>query len=281
MKSFFKLSTFMFAPTAVIFVALFLLPISHFFVVSFWRVRSYQLIVDSTLDQYIEVFSRYSHSLVYTLLVAIVIAIITTGIAYSFAYYCRFKAQKYGGAIMFIALLTLFGGYLTKIYMWKTILGSNGILNSALIAVGLINEPIEAFLFSPFAVVVTLTHYTLPLAVLPIYGSMRGIADIPLQAARDLGATKFRVFYDVILPQTRIGLISAISLTFIFSAGDYVTPMLVGGPNTSMMGLFIQSQFGFRLNPPLGSAMSFTVIFCCLLILIVFSWVIIRVTRQK
>ena len=105
---------------------------------------------------------------------------------------------------------------------------------------GLIDQPITVFLFSPFAVVITLTHYTLPLAILPIYGALRGIGDVPLEAARDVGARPRRVFLDIVLPQARIGLISSFSLTFLFAAGDYVTPLLVGGPNTAMIGLFIQ-----------------------------------------
>lgn len=75
---------------------------------------------------------------------------------------------------MFVTLIALFGGYLTKIYMWKTILGEQGILNTALLWLGIISEPIPAFLFNPTAVQITLMHYTLPLAILPICGSLRG-----------------------------------------------------------------------------------------------------------
>ena len=271
----------MFAPSSAIFLMLFLLPISFFFIISFWKVRSYRLRVDTTLEQYVEVFTEYQSALLYTLLVAMLIAFTTTTIAYAFAYFCRFKAGRYGLVFLTIALVTLFGGYLTKIYMWKTILGSKGILNSALVYTGLIEAPVEAFLFSPLAVVITLTHYTLPLAILPIYGSLYGVNDIPLQAARDLGARPMRVFYDIVLPQTRIGLIASFSLTFIFAAGDYVTTLLVGGPNTSMMGMFIQSQFGVRYNPPLGSAMSFSIMFCCLMVIVLFSALVYGLTRQR
>lgn len=277
----FGLRSLMIAPSSAIFFGLFLLPISYFFVLSFWRVRSYQLRVDATFEQYRAVFTEYGVAIQYTLVISVSIAVITTIIAYAFAYFCRFKAGKYGPYFLVAALITLFGGYLTKIYMWKTILGSKGILNSALLYVGLIDVPVEAFLFSPFAVIITLTHYTLPLAILPIYGSMYAVKDTPLQAARDLGAGPLRVFYDIILPQTRIGLIAAISLTFIFAAGDYVTPLLVGGPDTSMMGTFIQSQFGLRYNPPLGSAMSFSIILCCLVVIGLLWSIIFLLTRRK
>ena len=281
MRHYLKARDLMIAPSGGIVLVLFVLPVSYFFVISFWRVSSYRLQVDATFEQYISVFTEYRFALAYTLLMAFVIALTTTAIAYAFAYYCRFKAGRFGAVCLVVAVITLFGGYLTKIYMWKTILGSKGILNSALLYIGVIEFPIEAFLFSPVAVIVTLTHYTLPLAILPIYGSMHGISDVPLEAARDLGARPFRVFFDIVLPQSRIGLVAALSLTFLFAAGDYVTPLLVGGPNTSMMGTFIQSQFGVRYNPPLGSAMSFSVIFSCLFIVGLFWLAIHGVTRRK
>ncbi|MGE4249281.1 MAG: ABC transporter permease, partial [Parvibaculaceae bacterium] len=233
---------------------------SYLFVISFWRVRSFQLHVDATLDQYYEVFRSFAYPLAYTLAVAAAIGLVTTLLAFAYAYFCRFKTRRWGTALVFLALLTLFGGYLTKIYMWKTILGSAGLLNSALLGLGVITEPVTILLYNIGAVVITLVHYTLPLAILPIYGALRGIDDVPLEAARDLGASRARVFFDIVLPQCKLGIVSAFALTFIFAAGDYVTPLMVGGPSTSMIGLFIQSQFGARLNSPLGSAISFSVI---------------------
>ena len=273
--------TLLVAPSTIALVGLFLVPVAYFFIVSFWRVRSYRLKPEWNVEQYVAVITDYHGPLGFTMLVAVIIALATTSFAYAYAYVCRFRAGRWATVLLFVPLITLFGGYLTKIYVWKTILGSTGILNSSLMALGIIDEPITAFLFNPFAVVITLTHYTLPLAILPIYGSLRSIKDAPLQAARDLGANKRRVFLDIVLPQSKIGLVSAFSLTFLFAAGDYVTPQLVGGPHTSMIGLFIQSQFGHRLNAPLGSAMSFTVILCCLLVIAVFAITVHRSTRPR
>ena len=281
MRCLFSKRSLLLAPSTLIFVALFLVPVGYFFVQSFWRVRAYRLKVDATLDQYVAVFAEYGEPLAYTLAMAFAIAVVTTLIAFAYAYFCRFKAGRYGMVFLFIAIITLFGGYLTKIYMWKTVLGSSGILNSALLWMGLIDEPITLFLFNPVAVVITLCHYTLPLAILPIYGALRGVSDVPLEAARDIGASRTRVFYDIVLPQTRVGLISSFSLTFLFSAGDYVTPLLVGGPHTSMIGLFIQSQFGHRLNAPLGAAMSFVVIAMCLATILTVALIVYRFTRAR
>ena len=140
-------------------------------------------------------------------------------------------------------------------------------LNTALQAVGLIDEPITAFLYNPLAVVITLGHYTLPLAILPIYGALRSVEDVPLRGARDLSARPWRVFKEIVLPQRQTGILFSFALTFLFAAGDYVTPLLVGGPYTSMMGVIIQHQFGLRFNAPLGAAMAFTVIAVCMIII--------------
>lgn len=268
-------------PSTVILAALFLAPVSYFFMISFWRVRAYRLQADLTLEQYVRVLTDYADSLLYTFATAFAIGAAVTLLAFGFAYFCRFKAGRYGTALIFAALVTLFGGYLTKIYMWKTILGAQGILNTALMSLGIVDAPIQAFLFSPMAVIITLIHYTLPLSILPIYGALSGITDTPLEAARDLGATRRQVFRDIVLPRCRTGILSSFTLSFLFAAGDYVTPVLVGGPHTSMIGLFIQSQFGHRINAPLGAAMSFTVIVIAATIIGLVGLILWRLLRSR
>ena len=113
--------------------------------------------------------------------------------------------------------------------------------------------------------VVTLIHFLLPLAILPIYSSMRGITDIELEAARDLGAAGWRSFSDIIVPRCYTGLMASFALCFLVSVGDYVTPALVGG-TLSMIGTVISSQFGMALNPPLGAATSFIMLAASFLI---------------
>jgi spermidine/putrescine transport system permease protein len=268
-------------PSLAVFLFLFVAPLCYFLVVSFWTVRAYQLIPSATLQNYATVFNEYGLPLAFTFAISLATSVLVLVLAFAFAYLCRFRAGRYGVPLLFVALITLFGGYLTKIYVWKTILGSEGILNTALMEIGLISEPIKALLFNPGAVVLTLTHYTLPFAILPIYGSLRSVDDVPLEAARDLGASQSKVFWQIILPQCRVGIISAFTLTFLFVAGDYVTPKLVGGPYTSMIGVFIQSQFGHRLNQPLGSAMAFSVILISLLTVSIISLILKKALRPK
>lgn len=255
------------APAAILFALFFAAPLGYFFVVSFWKVRLFKLRPGWFLDNYVDAYNEYFGSLVFTFVIALAIAILTTVSAFAFAYLIRFRAGRFGPPLLFITLITMFGGYLVKIYAWKTILGKFGIINTGLMEIGVIDEPILWLLYNPSAVVVSLTHFLFPFAVLPIYGSLRAIADTPIEAARDLGAGSWRALIDIVLPQCQPGLLVALALTFLISAGDYVTPRLVGGPYTSMVGNFVESQFIMRLNAPQGSALAFTILAACLLTL--------------
>lgn len=253
------------APAVVLFALFFVAPFTYFFVVSFWRVRLFKLTPGFSFHNYANAYDEYLGPLVFTFVIALVIASLTTLLAFCFAYLIRFRAGRLGPALLFVTLITMFGGYLVKIYAWKTILGKFGILNTGLMMTGIIDEPITWLLYNPAAVVVTLTHFLFPFAVLPIYGSLRAVEDIPIEAARDLGAGPWRTLLDIVLPQCQPGLLVAFALAFLISAGDYVTPRLVGGPYTAMVGNFVESQFIMRLNAPQGSALAFTILTACLL----------------
>lgn len=269
------------APSTALFVLCFVLPAGYFFVVSFWRVRSYQLTPDFTFDNYAAVGPTYGGTLLLTLGMAAMIAGIVTLAGFAFAYLCRFKAGRFAPLLLFVALFTLFGGYLTKIYMWRTILGSSGILNTSLLSLGLIDEPINAFLFNPVSVVITLGHYLLPFAILPLYGALQSISSDPIDAARDLGASRGQIFRQIVLPQAALGIATAFTLVFLFAAGDFATARLVGGPDASLIGVFIQAQFTQRLNQPMGSAMAFAMVAASLLLVALVALTIRQAFRYR
>ena len=248
------------APSLVVFAVFFAAPFSYFFVVSFWRIRLFRMTPDFTLDNYAGVFGNYLYPLGFTFSIAFVIAVLTVTLAFAIAYLIRFVAGRWGTPLLMLVLLTMFGGYLVKIYAWKTILGSNGIVNMALISLGLIDAPLQWLLYNPGAVVITLLHFLTPLAVLPIYGSLRSVSDSNLAAARDLGAGSWRALIDIVLPQCRGGMMVSFVLVFLIAAGDYVTPRMVGGTNTPMVGNFVESQFVMRLNAPQGSALAYSIL---------------------
>jgi spermidine/putrescine transport system permease protein len=257
------------APAATIFVALFVAPLLYFFVISFWSVRARMLRPDFTFGNYRATWTDYGDTLASTLLISFVISLSTTVLAFGFAYVIRFRAGRWGDSLLFLTLITLFGGYLVKIYAWKSILGRDGVLNLALMRVGVIDKPLDALIYSANGIIVTLTYFLLPFAVLPIYGNMRGIRDTTLEASRDLGAGAWRTMRNVVIPQCESGIIIAFMFTFLISAGDYVTPRFVGG-GAAMMGQFIETQFSLGFNWPMGSAMAFTVMATSLATVLVF-----------
>lgn len=268
-------------PAALVFAGLFVVPLSYFFVISFWQIRLYKLVQNFSFSNYVSVFQEYLHATLFTFAISLIIAIVTTSLAFAIAYLVRFKSGRFGPLILYIAMVTMFGGYLVKIYAWKSILGTNGILNSTMMWLGIIDEPLSWLLYSPIAVVLTLVHFLLPLALLPLVGSLKSIADDPILVARDLGASGYRTLVDIILPQCQPGIVSAFALSFLISAGDYVTPRLVGGPDTFMVGNFIESQFVNRLNAPLGAALAFSTLAICLIALALFRILLSRSLAPK
>lgn len=267
------------APSALIFCALFIAPMAFFAVLSFWQVEYFELSTEPTLANYRDVFANYWRVMGFTVVVATATALLTTALGFVFSFLARFRAGEWAQALLFIVLITLFGGYLMKIYAWKTILGNEGVLNSALLALGVISSPITSLLYSPQAVVVTLMHFSLPFAVLPIYASMRGIADSEVEAARDLGAGRWPILSTVIVPRCQSGIVAAFSFVFLIVGGDYVTPLLVGGKLT-MIGNLIAPQFGAQFNWPLGAAMSIVMLAAAVIVIYLFRLLVALWSRQ-
>ena len=164
-------------------------------------------------------------------------------------------------------MITLFGGYLVKIYAWKSILGRDGILNLALINLNIIDEPLSALIYSANGIVVTLTYFLLPFAVLRIYSNMRAIQEATLEASRDLGASSQRRCI-IVIPQCERGILVAFMFAFLISVGDYVTPRFVGG-GAAMMGNFIEVPPSASTGRG-GSAMAFSTMGVSLLTVIIF-----------
>jgi spermidine/putrescine transport system permease protein len=256
-------------PAALIFLGAFAAPLLYFLVISFWSVKARIMRPDLTLKNYIATWADYYDAMGSTLAIALAIGALTTLLAFGFAYAIRFKCGRFEAPLLFLALITLFGGYLVKIYAWKSILGREGILNQFLLWTGIIDEPLDALLYSVNAVVITLTYFLLPFAILPIYGNLRAIRPATIEAARDLGAGRWAVLRDIVVPQCEKGIVIAFTFAFLITAGDYVTPRFVGG-GAAMMGHFIELQFSLGFNWPMGSAMAFTVMAVSLALVMLF-----------
>ncbi len=224
---------------------------------SFWTQTYVDIDRTLTWANYQEAFTDplVRHLMIRSVAIAGAVTLATVCLAYPIAYFIAFRTEK---KTLWLLLITIpfWSSYLLRVFSWKLILGFNGVLNSALISLGLIQEPLTFLLYNEFAVVLTLAHAWAPFAILPIYVSLQKIDRSLLEAATDLGCSKLERFIRVTLPLTVPGIIAACLIIFIPTVGDYVTPALVGGSQGKMVANLIQVQFGAANNWPLGATLS-------------------------
>jgi len=208
-----------------------------------------QYVVFFEKPQYVRVLGR-------SLWMASVVAISTVLLAYPAAYFIAFHVHKDKTKWLILITLPFWTSYLLRVFAWKLVLGFNGAINSGLMWTGFIEKPLEFLLYNKFAVVLTLAHAWAAFAILPIFVSLQKIDRSYIDAARDLGSGPVMSFLRVTLPLSMPGVVAALLLVFIPTVGDYVTPKLVGGPNSIMIGSLVQLSFGQLDNWPLGAAIS-------------------------
>jgi spermidine/putrescine transport system permease protein len=251
----------------LLWVALFLLvPYMLLLCYSFWSVSSSQTIVQTwTLDNYRELFrvNVYLQTLFRSMWVAARVMIFSLLLGYPLAYYLSFYAGARKDLFYQLVIIPLWVSYLVRAYAWKTILGGDGVLNTLLQYLHLTKHPLEFLLYSPFAVVLTLTHIYTPFAFLPIYAALEHIPRNLVEASHDLGASPLQTFWRVILPLSIPGVLAGATFAFVLSLGDFLAPLLLGGPSGIMISNIVVSLFGAAYNWPLGAAISL-----CMLLLV-------------
>jgi spermidine/putrescine transport system permease protein len=241
----------------------FLAPLAVLFLYSLGHSSIIGATFGHTLDNYKGVFDDGDlRQLIWrSMWIGTVAGLATVLISYPMAYAITLgPLRRHGPELLFLVLISLFSAYIVRIYAWRTLLGHDGIINRALEATGLISHPLTFLLYTRFAVILTLINVSLPLAIVPLYGSMTGIDPELLSAAQSLGATSWQTFRRVTLPLSARGIRVAFALCCISAAGDYVTPQLVGDPNSQLSGNAIANAFGIDFNWSGGSALAFTLV---------------------
>jgi spermidine/putrescine transport system permease protein len=246
--------TFLFA--LVLLVAPILVVIAH----SFWTQNYLTIDRTFTLEQYRIALTEpiYRDLLLRSLYVSLLVSVFTVVLAYPIAYFISFHGGRHKGLWLFLITIPFWTSYLLRVMSWKVILGYNGVLNSGLMGLGVIDEPSTALLYNTTAVVITLTHAWAAFAILPIYVSLEKVDRTLIEAATDLGDGPLRRFLRITLPLSVPGIVSALLIVMIPTVGDFVTPRLVGGKDGVMIANAIQAQFGKASNWPLGAALSVT-----------------------
>lgn len=247
----------------LLWVALFLLlPYALLFAHSFWRVSAGTIVHEWSLVNYRELLHNpvYFEVLLRSAKIAGSVTAFALLLAYPLAYFLSFRAPVRKHLLYQLVIIPLWVSYLVRAYAWKTILGSDGVLNTLLAYLHLARHPVEALLYSPLAVVLTLTHIYTPFAFLPIYASLEHIPRPLVEASEDLGATAGTTFRKIILPLSLPGVLAGATFAFVLSLGDFLAPLLVGGPSGIMISNVVQSLFGAAYDWPLGAAISLSML---------------------
>jgi spermidine/putrescine transport system permease protein len=203
--------------------------------------------------------------------IALVIASISVVMAYPLAYYLVFRAGPRRFALLTLIIVPTWTSYLLRIFAWKLILGSNGILNTFLLWAGLIEKAAPILLYSRLAVIITLIYVWVPFVALPIFAALERIDHSLLEASADLGSAPWETFLRVTLPLSLPGVLGGFFFCLIPTLGEFVTPLLVGGGQGAMYGNLIQDQFVRALNWPMGSVMSLAMLAAVLVLIFVFT----------
>ena len=176
-------------------------------------------------------------------------------LGYPLSYFISKQRQVWRDALMILVIIPFWTNFLVRTYALKQVLATEGLLNSFMMNIGLINQPLD-LLFNEFAVVVGLVYGYLPFAILPMYASIEKFDHTLMEAAADLGASPVRSFLRVMLPLTMPGVVAALVLVFVPVVGAFITPDIMGGGKIEMIGTLINRQFGVSRNWPFGASMS-------------------------
>ena len=260
-------------PPSLYLFLIFLLPMGLMFVYSFRAGISGEAHDTFTLANYQSFLENANfHRLLWrSAVIAFIIASLSTILAYPLAYYLSFQAGPSKMTLLTLLIIPTWTSYLLRIFSWKLILGSNGLLNSLLLALGVIDTASPILIYSRSAVMVTLVYVWIPFVALPIFTALERIDKNLLEAAADLGCQPWEAFLRVTLPLSLPGVLAGFFFALIPTLGEFVTPLLVGGTSGAMYGNLIQDQFMRALNWPMGSVMSLAMLVIVLLLLFILS----------
>lgn len=249
-------------PLALWLLVLVVVPLVYVFVYSLWRLQGTTVVHQLTIDNYREVFTTpiYLRVLLRTTVNAVLVGTVAVLLAYPLAYLIARSESRFRSQLALLVLLPLWVSYLMRIFAWQILLGRQGVINSALLWLGVIDRPLRTLLFGSFSVWIALLHVSLPFVFVPIYVSLERLPANLLDAARDLGGGPVRRFLAVTAPLSLPGVVVGFAFAFLEAFGDYVTPSVLGGSQGILIGRVVVSEFGTAFDWPLGSALALIVL---------------------
>lgn len=246
------------APALVLMAAAILFPLGMTLVMSTWSLSGYDTVTAPSLGNYAAMIDHPMFRVLIgrSLEVALTCTFFTVLLCYPMAYYVAFHAHRHKALWLIVMTLPFWTSYLLRVFAWKVVLGYEGVLNTALMGLGIVQQPVAALLYSQTAVTLVLAHSWAAFAILPIYVSLEKIDRTYLEAAADLGDSPARAFWRITFPLSLPGVVAAFIMMFVPTVGEYITPAMVGGPDGMLIGNLIQAMFGPMNNWPAGAALS-------------------------
>ncbi|HEY7629988.1 MAG TPA: ABC transporter permease [Thermoleophilaceae bacterium] len=248
-------------PAVVWLLVFYLVALLLLLLTSLWQqdVFTAKLIHSWTFDNYKKLFGEGGLWMrVYgrTVLLAAIVTVIDVLLALPLAWFmARIVAPKWRTTMFLLVVVPLWSSILVRIFAWRTILGSSGLLNGFLIDTGILNHPSSAFLYNNDAIALTWIYVWLPFMVLPIFTALEKIPDSYIEASRDLGGSSLTTFRRVIFPLALPGVVAGSIFVFALTMGDFVAPQLVGG-GSQVLGGAIRDRFGVAADFPFGAALA-------------------------
>ncbi|MEG5264466.1 ABC transporter permease [Pseudomonas sp. JDS28PS106] len=224
--------------------------------------------VATTPDQaiYLDIFAR-------TFWMGLVITVICLLLAYPLAYLLASLPARQSNLLMILVLLPFWTSILVRVAAWIVLLQSSGLINSAMLAMGIIDKPLE-LVFNRVGVYIAMVHIMLPFMILPIYSVMKNISPSYMRAAVSLGCHPFASFWRVYFPQTYAGIGAGCLLVFILSIGYYITPALLGSPNDQMVSYFVAFYTNTSINWGMATALGGLLLLATVILYLIYSWLV-------
>ena len=251
-------STVLLLPPLAWFVIIYLASLALLLITAFWAIDEFttKIVQVWNLDNFQTIVSDPIYRLIIgrTVLISVLVTITDAVLAFPFAYFMARVASRRTQTFLFAAvLLPLWASYLARVYAWILILNHDGVLNWGFRSIGLPSPNIG---YTNVAMWLVFSYIWLPFMIVPVYGALERLPDSLLEAAADLGATRWRALRDVVLPLALPGVIAGSIFTFSLTLGDYITPTLIGGAGSSFLGNVIFNNIGVSNNLPFAAALA-------------------------
>ena len=246
------------APALIWTGAFFILPFAAMLALSFAHMEGREVVQGFDFGNYVRFFTDWTlfKALVTSVEITAVVTLVSLILAYPLAAIIAFRVPpQWQRLALLLAVLPFWTSYVVRSYAWLLVLGQNGVVNKALLWVGVIGEPLE-IVATRMATIIGFVHFFVMLLTLTIYANLIQLSPNYARAAQDLGAGRIATFVQVILPLTLPGVVTGAFLTFVLCIGDYITPQILGGNNELTLPQLIMLQLGRSGNFPLASALS-------------------------